>query len=204
MSLPLHSRAPASPEFLSPSTTRVRSLISACSPDFREPVAKSRYLQGEREGYLLLLDGKDDAIVPREKCFKQVLLNMTGARTLISKFKTILKNHIFESPHGIGSYKQGITKRLRPGLVNERRKYSILLPAAGSRTQFFHLLFTKPGRSLLAEPCTCTQTRILSLRGRSKARPICIKSEFSHPRNSTLRDGGREGPENLCTCTGLG
>ena len=27
-------------------------------------------------------------------------------------------------------------------------------PAAGSRTQFFHLLFTKPGRSLLVMPCT--------------------------------------------------
>ena len=34
-----------------------------------------------------------------------------------------------------------------------RRKNCVLLPAAGRRTQFFLLIFTKPGRSLLAEPC---------------------------------------------------
>ena len=49
---------------------------------------------------------------------------------------------------------QGSAKRLRPGLVNKRRKNSVLLPAAGRRTQFFLLIFTKPGRSLLAKPCT--------------------------------------------------
>ena len=48
---------------------------------------------------------------------------------------------------------QGSAKRLRPGLVNMRRKICVLLPAAGRRTQFFLLTFTKPGRSLLAEPC---------------------------------------------------
>ena len=48
---------------------------------------------------------------------------------------------------------QGSAKRLRPGLENKRWKNCVLLPAAGSRTQFFLLLFTKPGRSLLAEPC---------------------------------------------------
>ena len=35
-----------------------------------------------------------------------------------------------------------------------RRKYCVLLPAAGRRTQYFLLIFTKPGRSLFAEPCT--------------------------------------------------
>ena len=49
---------------------------------------------------------------------------------------------------------QGTTKRLRPGLVNKRRKICVPLPAAGRRTQFFHLLFTKPGRSLLVVPCS--------------------------------------------------
>ena len=37
-----------------------------------------------------------------------------------------------------------------------RRKNCVLLPAAGKRMQYFHLMFTKPGRSLLAEPCRCT------------------------------------------------
>ena len=53
----------------------------------------------------------------------------------------------------LGTPVHGTTKRLRPGLVNKRRKNCIPLPAAGRRTQFFQLLFTKPGRSLLAEPC---------------------------------------------------
>ena len=48
---------------------------------------------------------------------------------------------------------QGSAKRLRPGLENMRRKNRVLLPAAGRRTQFFLLIFTKPGRSLFAEPC---------------------------------------------------
>ena len=50
--------------------------------------------------------------------------------------------------------KYGTTKRLQPGLVNKRRKHCVPLPAAGWRTQFFHLLFTKPGRSLFVVPCT--------------------------------------------------
>ena len=50
---------------------------------------------------------------------------------------------------------KGTTKRLRPSLVNKRWKNYILLPAAGSKTQFLLLLFTKPGRSLLVVPCTC-------------------------------------------------
>ena len=34
-------------------------------------------------------------------------------------------------------------------------KKSVLLPAAGKRTQFFFLTFTEPGRSLLVVPCKC-------------------------------------------------
>ena len=49
---------------------------------------------------------------------------------------------------------QGSAKRLRPGLVNMRRNNCVLLPAAGRRTQYFLLIFTKPGRSLFAEPCS--------------------------------------------------
>ena len=53
---------------------------------------------------------------------------------------------------------QGTTKRLRPGLVNMRKKNCVLLPAAGMGTQFFHIIFTKPGRSLLVVPCRDCQT----------------------------------------------
>ena len=60
-------------------------------------------------------------------------------------------------PHTI----QGSAKRLRPGLVNMRRKNCVLLPAAGKRTQYFHLMFTKPGRSLLAEPCSASFSYLL-------------------------------------------
>ena len=45
-----------------------------------------------------------------------------------------------------------------------RRKCCVLLPAAGKRTQYFHLMFFKPGRSLLAESCNplnCDQRRSL-------------------------------------------
>ena len=40
-----------------------------------------------------------------------------------------------------------------PGSVNMRRENCVFLPAAGRKTQFLLLIFTKPGRSLLAEPC---------------------------------------------------
>ena len=48
---------------------------------------------------------------------------------------------------------QVITKRLWPGLVYMRRENCIFLTAAGRRTQFFLLIFNKPGRSLLVVPC---------------------------------------------------
>ena len=63
-----------------------------------------------------------------------------------------------------GWYIQGSAKRLRPGLVNMRRKNCVLLPAAGRRTQFFLLIFTKPGWSLLAEPCSeCANFKCFNL-----------------------------------------
>ena len=49
---------------------------------------------------------------------------------------------------------QGWAKVRFPGSVNMRWKSCVLLPAAGRRTQFFHLIFTKPGKHTLAHPCT--------------------------------------------------
>ena len=44
-------------------------------------------------------------------------------------------------------------KRWTPGSVNVRRNNCVLLPAANSRTQLFHLIFTEPGVHLLGHPC---------------------------------------------------
>ena len=49
---------------------------------------------------------------------------------------------------------QGCTKRLFPGFVKLGEKVAFCLPNAGRRTQFFHLIFTQPGKSLLVQPCT--------------------------------------------------
>ena len=48
---------------------------------------------------------------------------------------------------------QGWPKRWTPGSVNMRRKNCVLLPAAGKRTQLFHLTFTEPWVHLLGHPC---------------------------------------------------
>ena len=48
---------------------------------------------------------------------------------------------------------QGWAKVGFPGSVNIRWKIYVLLPAAGSRTQFFLLIFTEPGKHTLAHPC---------------------------------------------------
>ena len=44
--------------------------------------------------------------------------------------------------------------RWTPGSVNMRRKNCFILPAAGRRTQIFHLKITEPGVFLLGHPCT--------------------------------------------------
>ena len=46
-------------------------------------------------------------------------------------------------------YKEG------PGSMNKRIKSCVLLPAAGRRTQLFHLIYTEPGPCGLADPCSC-------------------------------------------------
>ena len=50
---------------------------------------------------------------------------------------------------------QGWAKVRFPGSVNMWWKSCVLLPAAGKRTQLFHLIFTEPGTHTLAHPCTC-------------------------------------------------
>ena len=39
--------------------------------------------------------------------------------------------------------------------MNMRRKSCVLLPAAGRKTQLFHLISTEPGVHLLVHPCMC-------------------------------------------------
>ena len=60
----------------------------------------------------------------------------------------------FDSWLGTEYRARGITKRLRPGSVNLRRKNCALVPTAGRRLQFFLLIFTKTCQSLLGVPCT--------------------------------------------------
>ena len=48
---------------------------------------------------------------------------------------------------------QGWAKVWFPSSGNMRRKSCVLQPAAGRRTQFFHLIFTEPGNRTLAHPC---------------------------------------------------
>ena len=49
---------------------------------------------------------------------------------------------------------QGCTKRLFPGCVKLDERVAFCLPTAGRRTQFFHPIFTQPGKCLLVHPCT--------------------------------------------------
>ena len=49
---------------------------------------------------------------------------------------------------------QGYTKRTFPGCVKLGEKVAFCLPTAGRRTQFLHLIFMQPGKSLLVQPCT--------------------------------------------------
>ena len=53
---------------------------------------------------------------------------------------------------------QGWTLWCAPGSVNLSRKYCVLLPAAGRRTQLFHLIFTEPGVPVLGHPCILVWT----------------------------------------------
>ena len=102
-----------------------------------------------------------------------------------------------------GKYLQGSAKRLRPGLVNMRRTNCVLLPAAGRRTQFVLLIFTKPGRSLLAEPCrpfnrfcVCLGKRGQIVQIREGADEIPIDCVF-HDKGPTDLTKGAESPVHL-------
>ena len=67
-----------------------------------------------------------------------------------------------------------------PGSENKRIKSCVLLPAAGRRTQLFHLIFTEPGPRGLADPCSYNDETSSSIKescsmtigqGRTKALP---------------------------------
>ena len=49
---------------------------------------------------------------------------------------------------------QGTSRRLFPGCVKLGEKVALCLPTAGRRTQFFHPIFTQPGKHSLEVPCT--------------------------------------------------
>ena len=48
---------------------------------------------------------------------------------------------------------QGSSNPQTPGSENKRIKICVLLPAAGRRTQLFHLIFSEPGVCGFADPC---------------------------------------------------
>ena len=48
---------------------------------------------------------------------------------------------------------QGSANPQTPGSENKRIKSCVLLPAAGRRTQLFHLIFSEPGVCGFADPC---------------------------------------------------
>ena len=64
----------------------------------------------------------------------------------------------------MGKKIQGCTKRPFLGCVKLIEEVAFCLPIAGRRTQFFHPIFTEPGKSLIVQPCS-TRTRTL---GRSR------------------------------------
>ena len=49
---------------------------------------------------------------------------------------------------------QGISKERFPGCVKLGEKVAFCLPTAGRKTQFFHPLFSQPGKHSLEIPCT--------------------------------------------------
>ena len=45
--------------------------------------------------------------------------------------------------------------------MNMRRKNCVPLPAAGTRTQLLHLIFTEPGVHLLGHPCSAANALVM-------------------------------------------
>ena len=66
---------------------------------------------------------------------------------------------------------QGSANPQTPGSENKRIKICDFPPAAGRRTQLFHLIFSEPGVCGFADPC----------RGRclDEGRLVCINLEYS-------------------------
>ena len=58
---------------------------------------------------------------------------------------------------------QGWANPQTPGSKNKRIKSWFLLPAAGRRTQLFHLIFKEPGVCGFADPCTVSEIGMTTL-----------------------------------------
>jgi len=58
---------------------------------------------------------------------------------------------------------QGTYKKRFPGCVKLGEKVAFCLPTAGRRTQFFHPIFTQPGKHSLEVPCTLMRHKIGNL-----------------------------------------
>ena len=57
--------------------------------------------------------------------------------------------HVLGPPH-----LQGTSKERFPGCVKLGKKVAFCLPTAGRRSQFYHPMFTQPGKHSLEVPCT--------------------------------------------------
>ena len=59
---------------------------------------------------------------------------------------------------------QGTSKRFFPGWVKSGEKVAFCLPTAGKLTQYFHHIFSQPGKSLLASllevPCSSYDNKV--------------------------------------------
>ena len=59
---------------------------------------------------------------------------------------------------------QGTSKRFFPGWVKSGEKVAFCLPTAGKQTQYFHHIFSQPGKSLLASllevPCSSYDNKV--------------------------------------------
>ena len=80
---------------------------------------------------------------------------------------------------------QGSANPQTPGLKNKRIKSCVLLPAAGRRTQLFHLIFSEPGVCGSADPCTARRSASTSTAAPSTVTVQTTTAATSSSRSST-------------------
>ena len=79
------------------------------------------------------------------------------------------------------------TKTLFPVSVKLDEKVVFCLPTAGGRTQFYHFIFTQPGKSLLVQPCILL-VRFL----------LCRVANSLHTFNAAFRNAAQIKSTSLC------